>query len=128
MDLTNVAKVDFEQWCNEKFKSEFGFEEFEHFEFNKQCFYYSRFFHCSIFSVDKLKHLNNNYNKEKNNDWIRIESDFDFPLDEFKCITYNGTKIDLRPIGRKTMWKKYKLGLITHYKQILEIEHLSPKY
>lgn len=58
---------------------------------------------------------------EDNNGWIKIESDSDFPnLFDFKFMTYDSVndKTDIKPISRRTMWKNYKKGLITHYQPI----------
>jgi len=52
-----------------------------------------------------------------NKGWIKIYSEKDFPLTEnSKFITFNGSKINFKVISRKTMWKNYLKGIVTHYK------------
>lgn len=57
---------------------------------------------------------------ENNNCWIKLEDNNEFPTYDSKFITYNSAtdKINNNPVGRMTMWKNYKKGLITHYQPI----------
>lgn len=142
--LTGFAKEDFIDWY--WFTKHQSPNDLPQWLIDDQLICFSKFFGYTINTLTKLKVAVSVYNNSKistnnvnvtlnhskeivdNHGWIRIYSDRDFPKEEHKLVMYNFDKKIMwnKEVTRKTMWRMYKQGIITHYKFVLPIIHLPP--